>query len=168
MRFLQQRDSYSCGPIAIINLFKWCGMRAGKKDIPLFRRMLGTNIPFGTKQGSMSRLLKHTIDRRIAKVKLVKHISFGELKKAMKAGACAIAHWTYLIDGKYEGHYAFMAERTSSGTWVVANEVPGELFFSDKEIQKRIRTSKRLAPHWETLGRTSPFCWLITPKKGKQ
>lgn len=165
MRFLSQTDSFSCGAIAIINLLKWCSIRVSKKHIPFYNNMLGAEPLFGTTKRSINRLLKHTLDNRIAKIKLINNVSFKQLKKAMKEGACAIVHWTFLTKGISEGHYVFIGTRTNNGTWIIANEERGELFFDDKYIQKQIRTSKRLSSRAATWGKTSPFCWLIIPKE---
>lgn len=38
-RYVRQRDEYSCGPVAVMNLAKWAGVRAPYSEIGRYRRM---------------------------------------------------------------------------------------------------------------------------------
>ena len=42
-RFCKQRDEYSCGPVAILNLYKWIGVDYKYSDLPWLQLMCGTN-----------------------------------------------------------------------------------------------------------------------------
>jgi len=169
MRFINQTTDYDCGPVAILNLMKWCKVRVGKKDLPEFKDLLGTTKPNGTKKRSMHRLLKELIDPDIATLKLIHHISYKRLKWAVvEEGASAILHYTFREKGNLEGHYVFIGTRMDCGLWIIANEHKSDLYYTDRHIQRRISMSKKYAVEWSSWGKTSPFCWLIIPKKEKK
>lgn len=51
MKYITQRDKFSCGPIAVINALKWQGFCITEKALPAVREMLdcirvhGTDVP---------------------------------------------------------------------------------------------------------------------------
>jgi len=47
-RFLGQRDSYHCGPIALLNLDKWLGCKVTRRDLPHYTKLLGCCRRHGT------------------------------------------------------------------------------------------------------------------------
>ena len=48
-RYISQRDSYNCGPVAIVNYWKFMGLKVSYKDVKIIGRMMGTkDKPRGT------------------------------------------------------------------------------------------------------------------------
>lgn len=48
MRWLQQRDCYSCGPVALYNALRWQGTKVSPADLKKFKRLLKCRAPAGT------------------------------------------------------------------------------------------------------------------------
>jgi hypothetical protein len=56
-RYICQRDKCNCGPVTIINYWKWCGFKVGIKDLRFFSRILESGIrPRGTYEDDMERI----------------------------------------------------------------------------------------------------------------
>lgn len=69
MRYIRQSDTFSCGPIAIMNVAKWIGIRATIKDHHMFlRNLCGTTIEAGTQEHGLMKGLRFALGNR-AKVK---------------------------------------------------------------------------------------------------
>ncbi len=54
-KYVSQHDGYSCGPIAIINYWKYCGLDTSYKDLKVIRKILRTRS-WGTTYSRMSRI----------------------------------------------------------------------------------------------------------------
>lgn len=54
MRFLKQKDQFSCGPLALVNALKWCGRKSSLKE-------LKTTLQTTRTQGTSHRVLSSTI-----------------------------------------------------------------------------------------------------------
>ncbi len=48
-RYISQKDKYNCGPVAIVNYWKYIGLNVTYKDVKVLSRILGTEkFPIGT------------------------------------------------------------------------------------------------------------------------
>jgi len=47
MRYIKQKDTYSCGPVALINALKWAGFKYTYKDLKRFQRLCKCTYPNG-------------------------------------------------------------------------------------------------------------------------
>lgn len=56
IRYVKQRDHYTCGPIAVINICKWAGYKVTLKEIKKFKKL--TNCIDGTYSEDLEKALK--------------------------------------------------------------------------------------------------------------
>jgi len=92
IRYLRQHDKYSCGPIALMNLHRWQGLSATRKDLHRYKRLCKC-----TKEGTSLRNFSKAIGKRSRKV------TYPEFKKMVNRGS-VIIQMSYLDGG---GHFWF-------------------------------------------------------------
>ena len=56
-RFLKQPDNYSCGPVALLNLDKWRGIKVTHEDLPRYKRLCCANFQYGTFKSQMTKIV---------------------------------------------------------------------------------------------------------------
>jgi len=56
-RFITQRDKYSCGPVAVINYWKWVGLPARIQDLRFVKRILKSKIQSGTANDKIAKMV---------------------------------------------------------------------------------------------------------------
>jgi len=57
IRFCKQRDKYSCGPIALLNIDKFYGERVTYADLPYYKKLVDCKAKSGTQINRMSDVL---------------------------------------------------------------------------------------------------------------
>lgn len=148
MTYVVQRDSYRCGPVAILNALRWAG-----KDV-LYKSQIGrlTQLcecvqPKGTKYRPFVRTLRKE-GKNWFDIELVTEPNFGLVEKILGQGKAAI--WNF----KHERgrHYAFIvsADR-SKKTFSVANYVRDNvplIAVPREEMKKFLNQHDRLQRLW--------------------
>ncbi len=57
-RYISQKDDCNCGPVAVINYWKYMGLNVSYKDVKVLGRILGTEqFPIGTHDIAMANIL---------------------------------------------------------------------------------------------------------------
>ena len=60
-RYISQRDKYNCGPVAVVNYWKYLGFRATYQDVKVLSKILGTEkFPIGTYITTLAAILGTT------------------------------------------------------------------------------------------------------------
>ena len=60
-RYISQKDSFNCGPVAVINYWKYIGLNVSYKDVKILSRILGTEqFPIGTLDITMANIVNKT------------------------------------------------------------------------------------------------------------
>jgi len=104
VRYVKQpRDTYICGPVAVINALKWAGSNTTLKDLKKVKNVCEYNL--GVKSGDVSRALRKLgrpylkfICRRYATIdKIDEHLD--------KGGFIILLTSVRKPDGKRRGHY---------------------------------------------------------------
>ena len=70
-RFIKQRDTFSCGPIAIINIYKWAGYLYSYKEVKYISKLIGTCPPHFVV--GLTGTWSTPIDQHLKKSKLIKY-----------------------------------------------------------------------------------------------
>lgn len=109
MRFIKQKDQYSCGPIAIMNALKWAGLHTTyKTHFYKIKSLCKTTILWGTTPDNMTTtLLKHSKYLSFTTKSLV---TLKEIDKHLNAGGAVILEYWFKDEGMnlYDGHYVFI------------------------------------------------------------
>lgn len=90
-RFCRQRDSHSCGPIALLNIDKFFGHRVTYKHLPKYSRRVGCHRPKGRDLGG-------TYTRAISKIlgKASRRTWKGAKQFLRKGDGCIMVQTTYI------------------------------------------------------------------------
>ncbi len=129
-----QRHKASCGPIAIANLIKWCGIETS------YAKVLGFCIgvrAFSNRAGMWPFQMRYVLKTLKVRFKVKRKFSVADLDALLDAGGCCILAYCT----KFGGHAVFIDKRTSNGyrSW---NRVKGKPpFFSKKDLQIALRRS---------------------------
>jgi len=106
MRYIKQKDTYSCGPIALINAMKWAGFNYTYKDLKRMQRLCKCKYPNGTHWRDMtnairdmSKLMTTTRKNWPLILDIIKHLE--------KDGVVILA---YKRDPKHVGHYILITD----------------------------------------------------------
>ncbi len=92
MRYCKQRDRYSCGAIAMINIDKHFGQRSTYQDLLWYQHLVDCTRLEGTLSSNVSKILGRATRRKWAKA-----------KQFLRAGNCI------MVQNRYEhGHYYLM------------------------------------------------------------
>ncbi len=121
-RYISQKDKYNCGPVAIINYWKYLGLNVFYKDVKILSKILKTEyFPIGTYYFAMGAILG-----TIGKV-----ISISKLKNNLPA---------IIVDGN---HYWFCAYICSGG-FIVINYSGNKTyhFISTKRMKSILKKSE--------------------------
>jgi len=105
-RYLGQRDGYSCGPIGLINGFKWFGCPITGKELAVLKDLCETRKNNGTYRNFMERGIRHCchnfgIPRRF--VRRLKSPIWQELERELRQnnGVLLEADWRRTPDAHY-------------------------------------------------------------------
>jgi len=114
VRFCKQRDKYSCGPIALLNIDKFYGERVTYADLKYYRKLVDCKPLQGTKTSAMSDVLGRASRRTWVKT-----------KEFLQDG------WSCLIiqtgDGRANrlGHYSLVVT-DKGGRYILVNHYRGQ------------------------------------------
>lgn len=153
-RFIKQRDTFSCGPVAMINLYKWAGFPFTYKDVKPMQKVLGTGKPSGVT--GLCGTFSHVIEKELENCDLIdyKRYYYGsspgaykKMEKHLDDGGCCIIN-VYWNNGG--GHYFLVIAHTKN-KYVTVNYAEGRntvMFVDKKQLQKYMKNSNWDAEGW--------------------
>lgn len=157
-RYIKQKDNFSCGPVAAINICKWAGIKQIRSAKPIlahvkwWRRF--TNCNGGTWPKDLNKFL-----HKIRGIK-VKHLHCERLKlrhidEWIDRGGAIIIHFFHNDPGFKVGHYITIVGRTKKYYYVTnySRRKPGLSRVSRKRIAVDVSMSK---------GEQNPLTWFIS------
>lgn len=109
MRYCVQRDNYSCGPVAIINASKWCGVNFTLNDLKAIRKKCKTDYE-GTQDDNFEKAIRHYLSD-ILIIKRRVNFKYRDVKKHLRnGGAVIVSHYEVSHTKKtseLDMHYSF-------------------------------------------------------------
>lgn len=158
VRFLRQRDEYSCGPIAVLNALKWAGLSLTyKQNFKEIKELCKTTKSWGTTPSNITNVLSQYIEYICFEVKEL--ITLKDIEKHIKHGGALILEYWFKDDLEFDGHYVFILEKDED-SFIIANGMIGDLALSTcsrEELKNMLRCKK-----YRCTG--SPSAWLITTR----
>jgi len=108
MRYVKQRDKYSCGPVAIMNVLKWAGYAFNYEDsLPVLQKLCKCISVTGTKHANFDRALRLVTSRfKVFKVRRVHRPKLWQIEEHLREGGLVILNYYWRKDE--EGHRHFM------------------------------------------------------------
>jgi len=116
-RYLKQRDGYSCGPVAIMNVVKWAGLTFSyKNEIKFFQSICGCEPVFGTNHPNFDKALR-TIAGEIEglKVRRVQSPKLWQIEDHLGAGGIIILNYHWRKADKQARHFMLLDRVSDSG-----------------------------------------------------
>lgn len=108
VRYIGQRDRYSCGPIALMNAAKWAGCRVTMSDHGVIVRMCETSYEVGTAYAAIDRVLREHMDELVSVKRKSRPVVSVVLDHLVDDTRAAILCYWYRRSGEVVGHYAFI------------------------------------------------------------
>jgi len=112
VRFCKQRDRYSCGPVALLNIDKFYGERVGYKDLSYYKKLVDCKLDGGTKTSKMSDVLGRASRKGWPKT------------KEFLSDGCLVIQTGDGIAGRH-GHYSIVIQ-DRHGAYVLVNHRRGK------------------------------------------
>lgn len=126
VRYVKQRDKYSCGPVAVMNVLKWVGVEFNYQErIDVMRRVCECRPPNGTKHAAFDRALRITaellpVDLR---VRLVYKPKLGQIEEHLRAGGIIVLNYRWRRGGEGARHFMLVTKISDTGrSFLVVND----------------------------------------------
>jgi len=114
-RYAKQRDKWSCGPTALLNVLKWAGYDVTyKDDIGWLSEECGAERTKGTFIWKFDRALRHVSKRHNLDLKMVNAPSSEVLENHVRGGGLAVVYYSYSLKDSI-GHYMLINSVSPSG-----------------------------------------------------
>lgn len=155
MRFIRQRDQYSCGPIAILNALKWTGISITyRSHFKKIKTLCKTTMNWGTTPENITKVLLDYSEHLNFEIKEL--VTLKSIDKHLKAGGALILEYWFNEDGIYDGHYVFIFQRDGHDFITVnnMNAAPAAQPCTRQMLKSMLRCKK-----YRHTG--SPSAWLI-------
>jgi len=112
VRYLKQRDGYSCGPVAVLNAMKWAGFEVTGENLKVFRWIALCTSPHGCWPRHLHNLIKLQFERKASAMKGKPTMKY--MDKWLDQGNSIIMRyfWHDKERNKRVGHYIFIPDRT--------------------------------------------------------
>ncbi len=114
MRYCKQRDRYSCGALALLNIDKFFGRPVTYKDLPKYKKLVDCKYVTGTQTPNISKVIGRASRR-----------SWVSAKRFLSEGNCVMMLWDegdvahYFIMGMYYAEF-YVVNRFRPDVGVVA------------------------------------------------
>lgn len=139
IRYVKQRDSYSCGPVAIINILKWLGVEKVTYKLLPFAQIICNCSTDGTHDIDIEKAMKYleiTKKRKISP-------SIKEVDKHLISGGIILISYVTIFD---DGHFSLCVGKHDGkhGPYyrVINSEFGGNDLIYRKDIIKMLHRSK--------------------------
>ncbi len=161
-RYVKQRDQFSCGPVAIINILKWSGERFDCQDIigPI-QKLCKCSNPTGTNHPNFDKALRATTKmlggfhvRRVYKPKLP------EVEKHLREGGVVALNYSWRPKKEKRGrHFMLLTGVSETGK--------SFLTVNDRGCALRRETRASIKNYNFRFQRTDPHfkAWFISLKE---
>jgi hypothetical protein len=136
IRYCKQRDNYSCGPVAILNVIKWTDSNWFTYSmLPAIQSVCKTDKN-GTYDNNFNNALKYFEQIDYFKVVKARNTHLTRIQEHLENGGTMIA--AYKENGyKCEWHYAMFLFDTHS-QWTVINHSNGKELFTRHQVSRSL------------------------------
>jgi hypothetical protein len=156
-RWIRQRNGFSCGPVAIMNLLKWLGESVSyETDYPFWRKRLGCES-WGT---PLKLFVKNLYGLEGVKITPRNCPSLGLLDDALTSGRAVVMKSAYLERGTMMGHYFLVTAITEKSLYCV------NLNYRHGWVSKAAFQHHWLQYHTNYCHECgiAPYAWIIRPE----
>ena len=160
IRYIGQRDGFSCGPTAILNILKWVGYDVTSKYLPSLKKYCKTDIE-GTNTEIISKVLK-----RYSRLEFecVPFIKIQDLHNHIKDNGSAIIEVSWFDEKKQlvEGHFYIIVGILIYDDVIFYKTINWEKGYTEKHADR-----KKIVKEFRKCARSeeNPKAWLIKRKQ---
>lgn len=154
MRYVGQHDTYSCGPIAVLNALKWSGMQVTRKShMKRVNRLCNAGIA-----GVLDRdITKALSNYRRLKFRVRRYVIMRQLDAHLRRGGSAIIAYEFRLGKDDEfGHYIFVPGKRDEDFVVVNDSFADTLAYCTREEMVDLLRYRGFPG--------SPCAWLISKR----
>lgn len=153
-RWIRQRNSYTCGPVAIMNLLKWLGEKViYAKDFEYWKNKCKTQ-KYGTSLCDFVKVLYKIEGIKISPRNVP---NIGVLDEALLQGRAIVMKSAYIEKGIYIGHYYLITETTDKSYYCInLNDKHGwvsKISFKNEWLQHHTNYCHECG--------IAPYAWII-------
>ena len=140
MRWIKQRNNFSCATIAILNLMKWLGLRISyKRDYNRIRKKLHCDGSHGTYVRDFEKVIQ-TIKQAVIQRK--RNPTVRDLQKAIDAGYLVILRYKI---SRYVNHVVVLHKRNHHCFFIVNINKDGHWWYDNAFLKRRLDRGKATA-----------------------
>lgn len=144
MRWLKQRNEYSCGPIVMLNILKWAGYKVSyKKDYKYWKEKLKCDRTYGTNTFRYMEAVS-----KIPNIKMYTcrgNLTFRQIKKALSNGALVLLNSAYSFNvGDPAGTHVLLVSKKTKKSLFLVNSHRGHSWFTKNEFKKYYMQKNRV------------------------
>lgn len=121
VRYVKQRDHYSCGPVAIMNILKWVGVKFNYRDrIEVLQEACKCSPPRGTKHAAFDKALRLVAEllpvdicvRRVHRPKLC------QIEEHLRSGGAVVLNYRWEADEEgFSRHFMLLTKVYGDGKY---------------------------------------------------
>jgi len=148
IRYIRQRDQFSCGPVAIINTLKFLGCNITYKDLPLVQNLCKCKSPDGTNPENLEKALSMLgicFERKIKP-------SLKDIDGHIKSRGAILLNYCISM-----GHYSLCVGKSGTNNYTLINDL------DDITISGCDSLTIKHMTEWGD--REKYWCWFILPKR---
>lgn len=166
IRYLHQRDHYSCGPVAIINAIKWAGGRATRsKHLTGLQEMCDCGADRGTSWFNFDRVLRQVMRGRVDVVRKFNPAFKQVSDHAKRDDGCVVVYcWPFRdisgsVDCGVDCHFSLVVDSTRD-SFIAVNDsrMPPAVIEKPKWQWRREHMAVAKPPR----GSGVPQVWFLT------
>jgi len=156
MRYIKQKDNYSCGPVAIVNALKWAGEKTTYKNIKEIKQKCNCVSPSGMWHSRMTAYLRKNKSLVVTKIRESPNIKIKEIDNWLGLNNIVILRYNMWVrQNIWAGHYIMISDKTD-GLYKVHN-------IGDKSsLTLTVSQLKYMVK--DHLGKWPPDAWFIRKK----
>lgn len=152
-RFTKQRDRYSCGPVAILNALRWCGMDAPYKEvIDILQKVCNCEPGRGTNHPDFDQALRF-FGTDLFRVRRVSRPRLAEIEEHLREDGCVILNYRWTRGGNWFRHFSLVNGVSPSGrTFYLVNDStvgPAQQALRRQDFVKEILRYQRVDHHFK-------------------
>lgn len=158
-KYVKQYDDYSCGPIAIFNILKWCDERPQYR---LIKQICNPDVHLGTVHANFCKALQHFLPQHVSVRYLIQPDVDVVVQHLMVGGVAIVCeHWT-ADDVEGEHYYCVAASKDTDSFVVINRDNKAKKLFNYDELKNSLQRHE-ISNYYEKDGQPPSYDDLLYP-----
>ena len=166
IKYVKQKDTYTCGPVALINVLRWAGqLKVNPKYLKAIKAICFTDKNQGTYSKEFDRAIKYF--RPIIKIKTKKKPDLKDIDNCVDKGGIVVIGYVYKFHEIEQAHFALIIGRTKT-RYILVNDSRRFIFSTSRPsaLEKKLKYVGT-AEEWKSVDRDERCCkaWFVEKRK---